>query len=105
MANGNGIKFFKKDDPIIYKIKDVLRLVTVAIFIIGIMFVKPIMAKIKILQDQQITFKTDIKETNESVAEIEKEQAVMKNTDEHIVETLKEIKEDLDFLVKKNGGK
>jgi len=105
MANGNGVKFFKKDDPIIYKIKDILRLITVAIFIIGAVLVKPTMEKFKAIEEKQTTFQTEMKETKDTVAEIKTEQAVMKNNDEHIVKALEEIKADVKFLVNKNGGK
>jgi len=102
--NGNGNGIFKKDDPLLYKAKDFLRLVWVIVGIALIILITPMKAKDKELKNDINVNVKSINKNAECISDLKTADAVLSNTDVQLKDVLKNMQEDIKYLVRKSGG-
>jgi len=97
---GNGVKFFNKEDPILYKIKDLIRIIMFIGLVVGAIYIKPMKAKDAELEQADEQFKIELTKTNDNVKTLEVGQAILRTRSDQTIEILKEIKDDMKWLVR-----
>ena len=102
--NGN-FSLFRKSDPLIYKLRDLGRLLALVGAFVIYVWIKPLNAKIEEGKVDRETIKIDVAVHHEAIAELKSSDLVTIEKEKNILDALKDVQDDLDWLIKERGGK